>query len=386
MGLSTEQKQIVREIRRLHSRREPLNIPAVKRNHPELIERVYAVRPYWGWKRALEDAGLSYDKINTELLDYVDCKICGKDFGGLSYHLMGDHNMTGEDYRREFTGAEMMSEKARAGPSKPRSHKRKTYTLPLWETIWTTEYVMDRMAELHRLNYPLNSDWAGKHEVALHGKAILYFGSWDEALQRIGLDPEQIRCAEATAHLTATDVIKRLQNRQKEGLALNSRSIHSDNTPLANAIQKYFRSHDRALRAAGFDPKRVRKQRKKYSAAEIGKAVSAARRIARLKGEPHRRAWIRFKRKYFKMVMSNRVGSCMSIAKRAGIPVEQLIWKRFRNREDVIAALHERVKQGKSVQASTVVKEDLSLRTAVLKYFGSFDEVYRRFGSPSGRR
>ncbi len=69
--------KIIREIQRLHARRAPLNIPAVKRSHRELIERVYAVRPFWGWKRALGDAGLSYAKINIELQDYLDCKICG---------------------------------------------------------------------------------------------------------------------------------------------------------------------------------------------------------------------------------------------------------------------------------------------------------------------
>ena len=40
-------------------------------------------------------------EINLELLDYVDCKIWGKDFAVLSYHLINQHNMTGEDYARE---------------------------------------------------------------------------------------------------------------------------------------------------------------------------------------------------------------------------------------------------------------------------------------------
>ena len=45
-------------------------------------------------------------EINLELLDYVDCKICGKDFAVLSYHLINQHNMTGKimlvnAYRKE---------------------------------------------------------------------------------------------------------------------------------------------------------------------------------------------------------------------------------------------------------------------------------------------
>src|SRR5712692_7154500 len=99
------QRNIIRDIQRLDARRAPLNISAVKRSHPKLIERVYAVRPFWGWKRALEDAGLDYAKINVELRDYVDCKICGRDFGALQYHLISQHQTTPQDYRHEYPGA-----------------------------------------------------------------------------------------------------------------------------------------------------------------------------------------------------------------------------------------------------------------------------------------
>lgn len=380
MALLPAQRNIIREIQRLHSGRAPLNISAVKRSHPKLIERVYAVRPFWGWKRALEDTGLDYAKINVELRDYVDCKICGRDLGGLSYHLINEHNMTGGDYRREYPGAEMMCEKARAKISLPRSRKRKWYTLPRWEAIWTPEYVLDRMAELHRLNFPLNLYWASNHEQSLAGKAIQYFGSWDEALRRIGLDPAQIRLARPTEHLTREQVIARLQKRRDEGLALNSAALQKEDAPLANAILKYFRFHDRALRAAGINPACVRKL-KTYKPKEVAAFLAEARRIAGLRGEAHRRAWLRFKSKHFGLVAAgHRFGGWKEVAAKIGVPVERLIWRRYRNREDVMAALHQRAKQGKSLQAERVLKEDISLRTAVLKYLGSFAEVYRQFG------
>jgi hypothetical protein len=173
--------------------------------------------------------------------------------------LINDHDTTPEDYRREYPEAEIVCETARAGTSRPRSLKRKWTTLPRWEAIWTPEYVLDRMAEMHRLNLPMNFYWASKHEQPLAGKAILYFGSWDEALRRIGLDPEQIRVAAPTEHLTAAQVIARLKKRRDKGLPLNSSALQREDSSLANAIRKYFRSHERALRAAGIDPARVRK-------------------------------------------------------------------------------------------------------------------------------
>lgn len=373
------QRNIIREIQRLQARRVPLNISAVKRSHPKLIERVYAVRPFWGWKRALEDAGLNYAKINVELRDYVDCKICGRDFGALSYHLINDHNMTGEDYHREYPAAEMTCETARARISRPRSRKRQWYTLPRWEPIWTPEYVLDRIAELHRLNFPLNLYWATNHEQSLAGKAILYFGSWDEALRRIDLDPARIRLARPTEHLTAAQVIARLKKRRDEGLPLNSGALQKEDMPLQNAVWKYFGSHERALSAASIDPARVRKV-KTYKRKEIAAFFAEARRIAGLRGEAHRVAWLRFRDKHSGLVAAgHRFGGWKDVAAKIGVPMERLVWKRFGNREDVMAALRERAAQGRSLQAQRVVEEDLSLRTAVLKYLGGFEEVYRQF-------
>jgi hypothetical protein len=233
------QKSVIREIQRLHARRASLNIPAVKRTHPQLIERAYAIRPFWGWKRALEDAGLDYAKINIELRDYVDCKICGRDFGGLSHHLISQHQITPEDYRREYPEAEIMSETARAGMTRPRS--RKWHTLPRWEEIWTPEYVLDRMAELHRRNFPMNSYWVTRYEQALTGKAIQYFGSWDEALRRIDLDPEQIRLKAPTEHLTAGQVIARLKKRRAAIKAHVYDSSSTKSGPAFLAVHRFAR-------------------------------------------------------------------------------------------------------------------------------------------------
>jgi hypothetical protein len=69
MPLTKNQHAILAEIKELYRRREPLNIAAVKRRQPDLLSRVYGIRPFWGCKRALEGAGVDYRKIEVELLD-----------------------------------------------------------------------------------------------------------------------------------------------------------------------------------------------------------------------------------------------------------------------------------------------------------------------------
>ncbi len=341
-----------------------------------MIERVYAVRPFWGWKRALEDAGLDYSEINVELRDYVDCQVCGRDFGGLSYHLFNDHQMTGDDYRREFPGAEMTCEAVRAKLSLPRSGKR--HTLPRWEAIWTPEFVLDRMAELHRLKYPLNSEWASRHEQSLLGKAILFFGSWDEALRRLDLDPERIRLARPTEHLTAADVIERLKKRHDEGLPVNFSALYKDDMPLQNAVLKYFASHDRALRMAGIDPADVRKSFGPYKPGQIAAFLAQARRVAGLRGEAQHGAWLRLRK--HKGLAEARFGGWAGVAAEIGVPVDRLTWKRFHDREEVMAALRQRAHDGKPLTSYRIFNEDLGLYTAVLKHVASFEVVYREFG------
>lgn len=106
-------QRIIRQITRLHVKREPLNASSAKRNHPELVKAVYAIKPFWGWKQALKDAGIPYNKINVELKDYCTCLICGHEAAILTSHLAGSHQLTPQEYREEFPSADIMAESIR---------------------------------------------------------------------------------------------------------------------------------------------------------------------------------------------------------------------------------------------------------------------------------
>ena len=256
------QRALIREIHTLHARRLPLNISAVKRRHPKLLERVYALRPFWGWKRALEDAGLDYTRINVELRDYVDCKICGQDLGALSAHLSKRHQVTAEDYRLDYPEAELVCETVRAGMSKFASRPGRD-AVPHWEPIWSPEYVLDRMAELHRRNYPMNFRWAHRHEERLSGQAVSYFGSWDKALRRIGLDPSQIRLIPPCWpdqrpwwRAGKAAIIAEFHRRSAAGEPVSSKKVQKSKYGCSFLIRarRLFGSWSNALVAAGLDP------------------------------------------------------------------------------------------------------------------------------------
>jgi hypothetical protein len=257
---SAAQRGLIREIRQLHASRLPLNLCAVKRSHPKLVEQVYALQPFWGWKRALQDAALDYATINVELRDYVDCKICGRDMASLSLHLVSQHQMSTEEFRAEYPKAEIVCETMRAATIQRQLRNRPR--LSHWEAVWTPEYALDRMAELHRKNSPMNLGWASKHETALSRQVLGFFGSWDEALRRIGLDPAKVRLSKVTwrgwsqwRHAGNAAIVAELRRRARTGETLSCKQIPRSQwgNALLTRARRLFGTWSQALIAAGLE-------------------------------------------------------------------------------------------------------------------------------------
>jgi hypothetical protein len=382
-------RNIIREIKRLHARRAALNISVVKRNHPKLIRRVFAVRPFWGWKRALEEAGLDYAKINVELRDYVDCKICGRDFGGLSWHLISQHQITPEDYRHEYPEAELVSETVRTGIVQRKL--RKPPRLRHWEAIWTPEYILDRMAELHRRKFSLNFDWAKDHEKALAGQAVHYFRSWDKALRRIGLDPARIRLFRPTwrgrsrwFRADKAAILAELGRRQSAGEPLSWKTILPTKSGPAflDRATKVFGHWSRALAAAGLDPSHGRTS--PWSKANKADILAEIRRRRRTQeslryNEIAEQKWGQplVKRSEFLF------GSWSGALRAAGIEPEggYSVWHKA-DKAAILAALRRRKRTRKPLRSSKVAKEKWgrALRNRAENLFGSWNAALRKAG------
>ncbi|MEM1221832.1 MAG: hypothetical protein AAGH40_03655 [Verrucomicrobiota bacterium] len=244
-------RAIIEEIKALFKKRQPLNISAVKRNHPELIQAVYAQPVFWGWKNALEDAGIDYDQINTELADFVTCKICGqqmKALGGL--HLEHRHNMQPSEYVTEFPQAEMRSEEQRQFKSPAK------LIMPHWELLATAEYTLDRIAHFNQSGIELNQRNILLNEPTLVNNAMHFFGSWDEVLIRVGLEPSEIRHSKPNGIYSKEYIISEFRRLYAEGHDVSYselKELHGTTTLCVRAI-RVFGSYTKALKAAGIDP------------------------------------------------------------------------------------------------------------------------------------
>ena len=256
--LSTTQRKAVRKIRHLHSENEPLNISAVRRRHPELLSLVYSQAPFWGWKVALEDAGVDYGQIRVELLSSVECRLCGKEFRRLAPHLLPIHETTVVDYRVDYPDSEAVCEESRSiqmGGGSSYRRKPKRLLIPHWEPIWSPEYVLDRMAELHRQGFDLShASVDARDQVADH--AVKYFQSWDEPLRKIGIDPADVRVLSPTRELSSDDVLAKIRERDGKQWPVSVLAVRKGeyaDLPLWRWACHYYGTWHTAVDAAGVE-------------------------------------------------------------------------------------------------------------------------------------
>jgi hypothetical protein len=372
-------QQIIRTIRRLHRQGEPLNISAVKRRHPELMKAVYAVKPFWGWKRALEAAEINYSDIKVELLDYCECEICHARMGKLGSHITRKHKLDMEDYRLDYPEENLISEELQAGLA-----KMKCKTLPHWEPFWTAEYALDRLWERYERGLPIYSEAVYREERAGHYMLHKRFGTrnpelgvHDQALRELGLNPEDIRRKPYSLN-SKKEVLAAIIKRKKANLPLNVSTVAKRkyyNCPaLYNGAIRMFGSWRRAIKAAGLDYSLVRKNMWKYPTQEKLLAEILRRRKA---GLPLNAAALSRDRKNSDGTLYLRArelfGSWKKALETAGLRYEDIANKykcKFAAREAVIAEIQRRYRAALPLNTGTICEGRKSNGDATLYYWG----------------
>ncbi|MBN1906109.1 MAG: MucR family transcriptional regulator [Deltaproteobacteria bacterium] len=373
---STTKSQISRmvaKIKQLHNQGIPLNLTAAKRRFPDLVESAYAVTPFLGWRKLLIAAGIDYKDIEREYLNYVVCKICGKDFSILTGHLMGTHSMTPKEYRQKYPDAELMSETLRIAHrgmrQKPINLK---ITLPHWEELWTLEYLLDRIEDYRERGGPINFYSIHAHDRSTTDAAIRFFGSWDAAITRLGLNPGENRKQASRISLSDKEVINSLKDRQKNGLPLNENAIYTSDLRLYNAARRRFGSYRKALKAASIDPEKVYLINR-YSDEELNKVIKAAYKINQLTGEARIKALKNLDKHYWPMVCA-RYKSWSKFAIKIGLNPDKFSF--CEQEEDLIIAIK---KLPSNMTAGRLFKENRSLYGKIWYRFGPVSIVLKKY-------
>jgi len=250
----------IRKIRARYQRREPLNLSAVKREDPELVDAVYQIQPYMGWKGALEAAGISYGDIRVKIRETVECKLCGKRLMLLTRHLMQTHLITPDEYREEYPDAELASEQLREAMTGRLYVEPHPEFLKHWEPVYTREYVLDRLNEYARRGFWMDTETICQIDCGLVSALRSYVTTdWDECLRLIGVNPVEHRGLVKDDDFTLDDFRQWLNSREQQGLDCTFGVVQQERDEARRAPRllvwglRQFGNWRAALQAAGVD-------------------------------------------------------------------------------------------------------------------------------------
>ncbi len=376
--------QLAKKIRVLHRRGEALNIHAVKRNHPALLEAACSFTPYLGWKQALELAGLDYRSIRIDLEPYVECRICHSHFRNLTTHLVFIHEISPTEYRAEFPGAEILSEEYIAS----RTRKAAT-TFPHWEPLPSIEYIKDRAWFWHSQHGRANTLFIMENDNSILSGATLRGWSWQDVLRSVGLDPRTELLVAPNIYQTREDIVLALQKRARQGKPLAQDKIIADDMPLRSAIYHVFGSMPAVMRAAGLT--RLWKEQNKLTKTDRSKCKYPDRDsiIAEIKRRNDAGLSITLGVAKEDRSLTNSAytlfGSWRAAIKAAGLWEEHVrgfprARRTYTKKEAVVAALQLRAKKGLSLAGGVVMEEDMSLYKAIPRRFGSWKAAIEAAG------
>ncbi len=375
------------EIKQRFEKNEPLNLSRIEIECPWLLEGLYDPKCFKGWKEAIEEAGLSYDKIRIEATAEVKCLICDHASASIANHLNTVHSLTSAEYRKQFPHGEALSEQIRSSNFGVCKGSRPAQMLmPHWEPAWSRHYVLDRIREFQKQGISLYHGYLADHEPGLPAYARRIWGSWDFTLGLLGIVPEDIRMADIKREYTKESAVHAL----KELHAENPKQIRiaSGNTiefrTLLSSIFNHFDSYKAALEAADLCPsdfipalknekKRIRRDRL-ISEAQMRLKTISTYDPSETKSflDRHHLAIIDF--------YASWLNFTRSINTTERILFKSPTYEQYPTVEELIDAIHRRKQAGLGLREAEVSVDNSSLRIVGKKHFNTWSKALKAAG------
>lgn len=236
-------------------------------------------------------------------------------------------------------------------------------------TGWSKDKITESIRSLHGKGEDLSYNRMAHKRQGLLAAANYHFGSWGQAVDAAGISyANEVR---RIPKWTRPRIVKAIQDAHGRGDDLSWTSVTSNRkySALAYAAirDNQFSSWDEALKAAGIDPRSVRR----YEAWDEDKIVRQIRKRGKAGKALNSKAMQDEDSKLFNAAL-NYFGGWDAALQAAGIE-PAAVYKRRRWNEDVIRrevkALH---KSGEDLAAPNMRRTHSSLYSAACKYFGSW--------------
>ena len=156
---------------------------------------------------------------------------------------------------------------------------------------WTKQRIIRLLKEARRKGSELHWSSVTKRGDELSRAAFAaiqprLFGRWDRALHAAGLDADDVAMYRAWDR---NSVIFELKSRAQNGEPLNSGGLQKDDPGLHAAAIRYFGTYPAALRAARFNPSRLR-ERRTWDKQTVTQSLKAAQKRGSISDSQLRRS------------------------------------------------------------------------------------------------
>ena len=248
---------------------------------------------------------------------------------------------------------------------------------------WTKRKIVERIQSLAERGEDLSYNRMARGRQGLLAAANYHFGSWREAVNAAGVDyANQVR---KIPKWTKDNIAAAIREAHEKGEDLSWTNVTRDKTYSALAYaairEKRFGSWDEALRAAGVDPRKVRR----YESWSEGKIVRRIKARAD-KGKPLNSKTMQEEDSKLFNAALNYFGGWDKALLAAGIAPEK-VYKRHRwSRELIIKEIRQFHRAGEDLAAPRMRRNHASLYSAACKYFGSWTAARKACGIQKERR
>jgi hypothetical protein len=138
---------------------------------------------------------------------------------------------------------------------------------------WSREEVLRVIGELSSAGKQLNSGHIARNYPALAYAGRKYYGTWEDAIKAAGLNYEAIR---RKCFWSRKKIVEQIRELRAAGEALNVSAAEKTHGGLVGAAAVYFGSWRQAIKAAGLDYAKIKRQ-KEWSKSEIASEIKRMR-------------------------------------------------------------------------------------------------------------
>ena len=302
-------------------------------------------------------------KPDTILEDRITCKVCGKSLKLISSAHLLMHNLTSEEYKKEYKVDYLMCQETRNKMSdilRKKKNNEDYYPYKRRELIaLLREYASEKN--------PLTYTWLKKEDPVVATQACYLFGSWRTALKKADLKGMKFNS------WSKQKIISQIKKCYARYGCLSDSFVKKKNMKLYISARIYFGGWGQAVEASGYNYSDFVKIKDRSLPLLTKDLTKWSKEHGALNASEMRK-----KDEALYTAASKRFGSIENAAKELGLPYYGKL--KYWTKELVAEEIKKRDRMGLSLKPSRIIKDDLCLYKAIRRYFKSSKAAFAYSG------